>query len=90
MDVTTRIRSYFAKVIAMPVQDDDDIFALGLVNSLFAMQLLAFVEGEFAIVAEREDLNIANFCTIGALTRFVEAKLGGAAPPAAGHGPPAH
>jgi acyl carrier protein len=90
MNVRTRIRTYFGKVIAEPIGDEDDIFGLGLVNSLFAMQLLAFVEGEFSIVAEREDLNIRNFCSIAALTAFVEAKLGLAAQPVPGHGSPAH
>jgi acyl carrier protein len=89
MDVRTRIRSYFGKGIRAPIADDDDIFALGLVNSLFAMQLLAFIEGEFSIVAEREDLNIRNFSSIAALTAFVEAKLD-LDQPSPGHGPPAH
>jgi len=89
MDVRTQLRAYFGKVISGPIGDDDDIFAMGLVNSLFAMQLLAFVEREFAIVAEREDLDIRNFCSIAALTAFVETKLGGAAR-VPGHGPPAH
>lgn len=89
MDVKTRIRSYFARTISTPLADDDDIFARGIVNSLFAMQLLAFVEGEFSIVAEREDLNIRNFSSIAALAAFVEAKLG-VTPSASGHGSPAH
>ena len=75
MDVRTQIRTYFGKVIAESIGDGDDIFALGLVNSLFAMQLLAFIESEFSIVAEREDLNIHNFSSIAALSAFVEAKL---------------
>ena len=64
MNVRTRIRDYFGKVISDPINDDDDIFHLGLVDSLFALQLLAFVEGEFSIVAERDDLNIRNFSSI--------------------------
>ena len=80
MDVRTRIRSYFARTVAAPASaplgDDDDIFVRGLVSSMFAMQLLAFIEREFEITAERDDLNIANFSSISALTGFVEAKLG--------------
>lgn len=76
MDVRARIRSYFATVIREPVGDDDDIFERGIVNSLFAMQLVMFVEREFSIVAERQDLDIRNFCSVAALAAFVEAKLG--------------
>jgi acyl carrier protein len=56
------------------VQDDDDIFALGFVNSLFAMQLVLFVEQNFGIVVENEDLNIDNFRTINAIARFIDQK----------------
>jgi methoxymalonate biosynthesis acyl carrier protein len=75
MDVKARIRNYFATVIPEPVGDEDDIFERGVVNSLFAMQLVMFVEREFSIVAERQDLDIRNFCSIAALVAFVEAKL---------------
>lgn len=90
MNVRTRIRDYFGKVIADPISDDDDIFRLGLVDSLFALQLLAFVEDEFSIVAERDDLNIHNFSSISALTALIEAKLGLVTPPEPGYGHPTH
>jgi acyl carrier protein len=86
MDVSQRIRSYFAKAIRTAVEDEDDIFELGLVDSLFAMQLVLFVEEEFSISAEREDLDIRNFCSIAALVAFVEAKRGLAAAAQPGHG----
>jgi methoxymalonate biosynthesis acyl carrier protein len=86
MDVTTRIRSYFSHVIREPVGDHDDVFDLGIVDSLFAMQLVMFVEREFSIVAEREDLDIRNFCSISALAAFVELKLALATASEATHG----
>lgn len=75
MDIRMRIKRYFSKTIAEGIADDDDIFELGVVDSLFAMQLVLFVEEEFSIVAEREDLDINNFCSIVALTNFVLSKL---------------
>jgi methoxymalonate biosynthesis acyl carrier protein len=74
MDVRERIRSYIGRAVRKPVGDADDIFELGLVDSMFAIQLVAFVESEFRVVAEREDLDIRNFCSIAALVAFVEAK----------------
>lgn len=56
------------------LQDDQDIFALGFVNSLFAMQLVLFVENEFGISVENEDLDIDNFRTINAIVDLVERK----------------
>jgi acyl carrier protein len=61
------------------LQDDDDIFALGFVNSLFAMQLVLFVESEFGITVENEDLDIDNFRTIHAIVSLIERKSSAAA-----------
>lgn len=89
MDVRTRIREYFSRVITEPLDDDDDIFDLGIVDSLFALQLVLFVENQFSIVAERHDLDIRNFCSIAALSAFVEAKLDPSARREPGYGHPA-
>ncbi len=54
--------------------DDEDIFALGFVNSLFAMQLVLFIETELQVTIENEDLDFENFRTINAMARLVERK----------------
>lgn len=58
------------------LQDDDDIFALGLVNSLFAMQVVLFVEQEFDLEVDGEDLDFSNFRTVNAVHNFVQRKTG--------------
>jgi acyl carrier protein len=88
MDPRTRIRNYFDRVVPESISDEEDIFARGLVNSMFGMQLVAFVEDEFSIVVEKNDLDIRHFSSIAALAAFVEAKLR-LAHPEAGNGPPA-
>lgn len=55
--------------------DDDDIFALGLVNSLFAMQLILFLESQFLIKVENTDIDINNYRTVNSITNFVITKL---------------
>jgi methoxymalonate biosynthesis acyl carrier protein len=54
--------------------EEDDIFALGFGNSLFAMQLVDFVEREFGIELEDEDLDIQYFTTIRSIAGLVERK----------------
>jgi methoxymalonate biosynthesis acyl carrier protein len=54
--------------------DDQEIFATGTVNSLFAMQLVMFIEKHFGIVIEDKDLDMANFSTLRSLHRFVTRK----------------
>ena len=56
------------------LKPDEDIFALGFVNSLLAMQLVAFVEKEFGIRVEDEDLDLDNFRTIQAISNLVARK----------------
>ncbi|ASS74696.1 D-alanyl carrier protein [Tumebacillus algifaecis] len=56
------------------LKDDDDIFALGFVNSLFAMQLVMFVEGEFKIRVENEDLDLDNFRSVDAIATLIAKK----------------
>lgn len=59
--------------------DDEDIFALGFVNSLLAMQLVTFVENEFHITVESDDLDIDNFRTINSIAGLIERKGGSSA-----------
>jgi methoxymalonate biosynthesis acyl carrier protein len=65
------------------LKPEEDIFALGFVNSLLAMQLVAFVEKEFGIKVEDQDLDLDNFRSIGAISRLVGRKRGTAAAPPA-------
>ena len=69
------IRAFLSRVFRNhEVQDADDIFALGYVNSLFGMELVLFVEKEFSITIDNEDLDIDNFRTINAIAALVERK----------------
>lgn len=74
-DISTKIKAFLARHIqSIDLQDDDDIFALGFVNSLFAMQLVLFVESEFGVAIENEDLDIDNFRSINAIAGLIERK----------------
>jgi methoxymalonate biosynthesis acyl carrier protein len=74
-DSSTKIKAFLARHIQnIDLQDDDDIFALGFVNSLFAMQLVLFVESEFGITLDNEDLDIDNFRSINAIADLIEQK----------------
>jgi methoxymalonate biosynthesis acyl carrier protein len=75
-EIKSCTRAFLSKFLkAIEVQDDDDIFAMGFVNSLFAMQLVLFIEKEFGVAVEDDDLNIDNFRTINAITELIKGKL---------------
>lgn len=75
-EINKEVRVFLTKYIRDPnVGEDDDLFASGLLNSLFAMQMVLFVEKKFNIKVENEDLERRNFATINALVGFVSHKL---------------
>ncbi|MFM2058203.1 MAG: hypothetical protein RLY71_2588 [Pseudomonadota bacterium] len=74
-NIRKTILTFLEQFIDVDVDDDEDLFASGLVNSLFAMQLVLFVEKEFAVKVENEDLDLANFRSVGAITGFIAHKL---------------
>jgi methoxymalonate biosynthesis acyl carrier protein len=56
--------------------DDDNLFESGVVNSLFAIQLMTFIEKSFAIEVGMDDLDIENFKSLNAAAAFVARKNG--------------
>ncbi|MFD8339077.1 phosphopantetheine-binding protein [Streptomyces solisilvae] len=52
--------------------DDDDIFALGFINSLFSMQLVLFIEERIGFPIPEEDLARENFRSIDSMAGLVE------------------
>jgi len=57
--------------------DSDNIFEMGFVNSLFAMKLVSFIEQEFAIEVDNEDLEISNFNSVDRIVGYIENKKTG-------------
>ena len=53
---------------------DTPIFELGYVNSLFAIELMCFLESNFRIQIQTTDLDINNFKTVNSICEFVENK----------------
>jgi methoxymalonate biosynthesis acyl carrier protein len=78
MDSTaSKIKEFLSRFFkSHDLQPEEDIFALGFVNSLLAMQLVAFVEKEFGIKVEDADLDLDNFRSIAAISRLVAKKTG--------------
>jgi len=73
-----RIRAYLERSLRqLELDDDTDIFANGMVDSLFAVQLVAFTEQEFGVAVEDDDLDLANFRSINDLANFVGRKRTG-------------
>lgn len=73
--VRQAIRSFIQAAITLDgLGDDVDLFESGIVNSLFAVQLMTFIERTFAIEVGSDDLDMANFKSIDATAAFVARK----------------
>ena len=53
------------------LRDDQDIFSLGFVNSLFAMELVLFLERHGGVEIPNEELDLDNFRTVEAMSALV-------------------
>ncbi|MCB8976727.1 MAG: acyl carrier protein [Ardenticatenaceae bacterium] len=78
--VKQQIRDFLAKYFKdYDLKDDEDIFSLGFVNSLFAMQIVLFVEQQMGISVTNDELELDNFRTINAMTNLIMSKKATAA-----------
>ncbi|MEO7261120.1 MAG: acyl carrier protein [Jatrophihabitantaceae bacterium] len=53
------------------IGEDEDIFQIGFVNSLFAMELVMFVEKAFSVTVPNDELRIDNFRTVTSMSELV-------------------
>lgn len=73
--IREKIRAFIlASIHLHDLADDDNLFESGIVNSLFAVQLMTFIEKTFGIEVGPDDLEIANFKSIEAAAGFVVRK----------------
>jgi methoxymalonate biosynthesis acyl carrier protein len=80
MILKEKIRSFIMSNVLVweeevEIADDDNIFKLGFVNSLFAMKLLNYIEKEFSIKVDNTEMNISNFSTVDNICALVNSKL---------------
>lgn len=77
--IMNQVRKFLGQYISnIDIDPDENLFASGLVNSLFAMQLVLFVEQGFGIQVANEDLDLENFKSLNAIAGFIQKKSGGA------------
>lgn len=77
--IMCKVREFLGQFISnTDINPDDNLFTSGLVSSLFAMQLVLYVEKEFGIQVANEDLDFENFKSLNAIVGFIENKSGAA------------
>lgn len=80
MDAKDRIRSQvqkLARALGRPVRDvgDDEVLPrTGLLDSAAILELILWVENEFNLEIDEEDLSPDNFGTIRKIAEYIEAR----------------
>jgi methoxymalonate biosynthesis acyl carrier protein len=82
MELKEKIRQFIGKNLVVfedeaEFTDSDNIFEMGFVNSLFAMKLVGYIEQEFGIEVDNEDLEISNFNCVDRIVGYIENKKAG-------------
>ncbi|MFG2004656.1 acyl carrier protein [Spirillospora sp. NPDC048911] len=70
-EIEQRIGAFLETKTKTTWEPEVDLFASGVVSSLFAMELVVFVEGTFGITVEGADLAIDNFRTLRSMSSLV-------------------
>lgn len=74
--VRRNLMSFLEQRTKRAVAADVDLFATGLVTSLFALELVIHLEQSFGVTVAGPDLTLDNFRTVDAMTALV-LRLGG-------------
>jgi methoxymalonate biosynthesis acyl carrier protein len=70
-DIRERVRRQATRICQAELRDDDNIFELGLLSSLYALRLVEAIEREFDLELPDDDLKVANFRAVDAMTSLV-------------------
>ncbi|MGC5032492.1 acyl carrier protein [Micromonospora sp. DT229] len=69
--VQSELLAFLSARTKTDLEPDRDLFASGLVSSLFAMELVAYVEDHFGVVVGGDDLRLDTFRTVDRITALV-------------------
>ena len=73
MNNVEKIREFLERFSGgVKIKDTDNIFELGIANSLFAM--VSFVEDEFGVTVEDDELELDNFKDVISISNFIDSK----------------
>lgn len=73
-DIKTKIKKFISRHTNQKISDDYNFFTAGLIGSLAVVEMIMFIEHEFNVSVSNEDLDLANFNSINAISEFVTRK----------------
>lgn len=72
----TKIMDFIVKSTGnKQITEDENFFEKGYASSLLAMQIVSYLENEFNIIVENDEMQIENFNSIQNIFSFVSEKV---------------
>ena len=68
---TSELLAMLSKRLKTTVRPEQDLFADGMINSMFALELVVQIENTFNVAVEGRDLDMANFRSVNAMANLV-------------------
>lgn len=77
VDVRRDVIDFLSRFVDTPEElaDDEPLISSGMFDSMVSVQLIDLLQRLYAIEVLDEDLDLANFDSIGGIQRFVRRKL---------------
>lgn len=80
MNVKAIIARFLHEEFAPDIQPEEfeenmNLVDFGIIDSLGVLKLVAWLESDFGIVVQPEELNVDRFSSLGAIAGFVDGKL---------------
>lgn len=77
-EIKNKVMTYIHEVVYVEkdkINDESLIFKEGFIDSMGFISLISFLENEFGVVADDNDLTEENFESINAISAFISTKL---------------
>ncbi|MCG3155496.1 MAG: hypothetical protein DKINENOH_02102 [bacterium] len=76
MDIRTEIVNFLKKQAPKGVtfKDSDSLLATGVIDSLKMLDLISFIENQFNLAVDEDEMMPDNFESVDAITRFIHQK----------------
>ena len=74
-NIRRQVSEFIAVELNQKISEEEELFPGGVVNSMLAMRILAFIEGAFQITVDDDDLDVDNFRSVHSISAFVARKL---------------
>jgi len=74
-EIITELKAYFAEISNGDLKASDNLFEIGVLDSMGIMKLLVFIEEKFKISAEAEEITEENFKSLNAIAELISGKV---------------